>query len=381
MGLGRLTVGFAFLTLAACGAGGAPHAPATEPAPAAGGATGDPVARALDVWERGAEGIPLPARPSAPTDVDPEPVPEPEEEAPVEAEVVGPAVPFREFDSRTRAFLVSPDVVDAVQFSCVPQYSADETWVQAGLDDPDPEVRLRALVVLVRVRAPRSVDRQWAALCALGDGLRAAEFRPVTVRLRDAFAPEALDRTLAEPPPGTEYSTPPAYQWALRAAGVTRHRGALDRLVELSRDEFLDVSLSAERSLQDFEGPEGDAALAGCVSGWRYNAAMRAANALLERDRERLRRTLLDSTPPAGLAYWKGVYLARLGDRRGVPILCAEVPGPRIIDREMFDGIERLAGPEDLPDVESLTTRVREDQASRASEVVASVRERLGTAR
>ncbi len=348
-------LGLAVLPLLGCGQG----------APEGSSTVADTVRQCVAVWERGAEAIP----------VDPTPPADPE--AAEESEG-----PLHDFDARVRWFLSRPYVTDAVQFSCAIQGYPVESWVTGGLDDPDAEVRLRALVALVRVRAPRTVLRQWAVLQELCRGPLAAEIAPVTTRLRAAFSPEALDRTLGEPPPGEEYSTPAAYQWALRAAGVTRHRGALARLVELSRSDLLDVSLSAERSLEDFEGPESSVALARCVDGWRYDAAMRAASALLRRDPERLRATLLASEPPPGDVFWKGIYLARLGDRRGVPILCATVPDlDWRLDGEMFDAIERLAGAEDLPDVEALPARVQDRQRERATAVVAAVRRRLDAGR
>ena len=378
MGIGRGTLGLALLAVAGCGSG----APAADPSAA--GLHDDPVLRAVAVWEHGAEGIPPTLPPPSPPEAEPADLVRPEEaafEAPASVVAADAEAPFRDFDERVRRFLVSPCVVDAVQFSCVPQGSADEFWVQAGLDDPDPEVRLRALVVLGRACAPRTVDRQWAVLDELRTGPRAIEFAQVTTRVEAAFAPAALDRTLAETPPGTEYSTPAPYQWALRAAGVTRHRDALARLAELSRAEQLDVSLAAERSLEDFTGPDADAALARCLDGWQYNAAMKAADALLKRDPERLRATLLASDPPKGLLYWKGIFFAHLEDRRGVPILCEEVPGLHRSDASIFDAIERLAGPEDVESVEALPGRVREDQRTRAEEVVAAVRSRLAGGR
>jgi hypothetical protein len=378
MGIGRGTLGLALLAVAGCGSG----APAADPSAA--GLHDDPVLRAVAVWENGAEGIPPPPPPLSPPEEEQADLVRPEEaavEEPTSVVAADDEAPFRDFDPRVRRFLVSPYVDDAVQFSCVSQPFVDEDWVTAGLDDKDPEVRLRALVVMVRARAPRTVDRQWAVLDELRTGPRAVEFAQVTTRVETAFAPAALDRTLAEPPPGTEYSTPAAYQWALRAAGVTRHRDALARLAELSRADQLDVSLAAERSLEDFTGPEADAALARCVDGWQYNAAMKAAGALLKRDPERLRATLLASEPPVGQVYWKGIFLAHLEDRRGVPILCEEVPGLRRSDASMFDAIERLAGPEDLESVEALPGRVRDDQRPRAEEVVAAVRLRLAGGR
>jgi len=376
----RLPTGVATLALfalAACGDGspGVPAGPAPAPS--------DTVRLAVAVLEHGVDGIPPPARaPERRTanSEDPDTNPSIETEAAAAASRSASAE-FHDFDERVRRFLVAPIVCDAVQFSCAIQSSATESFIEHGLDDPDPEVRLRALVVLVTVRAPRSVSEQWAALEGLRQGPRGVEFAGVTTRIASLFAPTALDAVLAAPPPGDRFSTSPAYQWAVRAAGVTRHRGALERLTVLSSSESLHTSLAAERSLEDFDGPEGDAALARCVNGWKYDAFERAARALLRRAPELLRSTLLASSPPEGEAYWKGVFLARLDDRRGVPILCATVPSLQIIDGEMFDSIERLAGREDLADVEALPARVRDNQKERATGVVAAVRARLARAR
>ena len=368
----------ALLACAGCG-GGAPRATTVSGTTPAAQPSDDPVLRAVAVFERGEGGIPRP--PPTPAAPSAEPPPAEEEFDLPERSKPWPATPFSTFDARVRLFLAVPFLEDAVQFSCAGSVHADEYWVTKGLDDEDPLVRLRALVVLVRLRAPRTVEKQWATLEALERGPRGAEFAQATTRVRAAFAPEAIDRTLADPPPATEYSTPADYQWALRAAGVTRHRGALDRLAELSRSDVLHVSLSAERSLEDFEGPDADAALARCVDGWQYNASLRAAGALLRRDPERLRATLAELDPPEDRAYWKGIYLARLEDARAVPILCRTVPRISLIDGEMFDAIERLAGPADLEGVEALPARVREGQRARATTVVERVRTRLAAAR
>lgn len=377
---GWLRTGVALLVLfalAACGDGspGVPSGPAPAPS--------DTVRLAVAVLERGADGIPppprAPERHAAKAD-DPDTGPSIETEAAAVANRSASAE-FHDFDERVRRFLVAPLVCDAVQFSCSIQSSATESFIEHGLDDPDPEVRLRALVVLVAVRAPRSVPEQWAALEGLRRGPRGVDFEGVTTRIVALFAPTALDAVLAAPPPGDRFSTSPAYQWAVRAAGVTRHRKALERLTVLSSSESLHTSLAAERSLEDFDGPEGDAALARCVNGWQYDAFERAARALLRRDPELLRSTLLASSPPDGQAHWKGVFLARLDDRRGVPILCATVPSLQLIDGEVFDSIERLAGKEDLAAVEALPARVRATQQERATEVVAAVRARLARAR
>lgn len=329
------------------------------------------IQRAVDVWERGAEAIPEAAV-----------------ELPVSGEVifgVAPVTPFSDFDQRVREFLAYPSLADAVQQGpCrgVIEGEVDwEAWVERGLSWADELEQLRALVVLMRVRAPRSVDKQWAALERLSRGLRAAEFAPVTVRLRAAFAPEAISHALRNSLPVNSVGVTPGYQWWVRAAGVTRHRGVLPRLVEWVRTGPFNAALAAARSLEDYDGPDADAARAACAVGLPNSIAVGVARDLMARDRERVHAILLESSPPEETLYHKGLLLAELDDRRGVPILCETVACRSIIDRTIFNAIERLAGPEDLAAVEALPARVRGEQRARADELVAAVRTRLGRGR
>lgn len=347
----------AVLAFAACEGSRSPSA-APARAPAAGA-----VGLALAVWERGAEALPAP--PPSPLGGSIEVYPRP-----------APTAPFCEFDEHVRCFLADPEVADAVQWTCTPSGGELEPWIERGLDADDPHVRLRALVALMRVRAPRSVERQWRALQQLGRGPHAAEFAPVAARLCVAFAPDALDELLALPVPNDLYSCSHELQWGIRAAGVTGYRGALDRLAEIAGSPNIDTSLAAERSLADFAGPDADAALARCVEAWHY-ASGAAAHALLRRDPERLRAILLAMDPQSD-ARRKGLLLARLDDRRAVPILCRELPNTAIVDGEMFEAIIRLAGPEHLLAVLALPERVRPEQRDRAVECAAVVRARLG---
>lgn len=322
------------------------------------------VVQALAVWASGAAVIPAPPTEDMPGEFVPW--------------LERPLAPFRDFDGDVREFLASPRLANAVQFGCTPDLWGAEEWVTSGLDSEDPLVRLRALVVLVQVRAPRSTAKQWAVLNELGMGARAAEFAPVIDRIRAVFDPRILDAALIHEPLAGGYSAPAAYQWTIRAVGVVQHRPALARLVALSRSNSLPISLAAASSLQEFEGPDADAALAECLCGWRYNASLVAAGALLVRDRELLRRTLLASQPPREMLCYKGTLLAELDDPRSVPILCETVPDRAIMDREMFNAIERLALPEHLAAIEALPGRVREEQRDRAMELVERVRSRVG---
>jgi len=359
----RSPILLAALALAACH-----DRPATPAAPSVTQPSAE-VLQALAVWQLGAEAIPVSSRP-----------------LPQDGEVVswsseGPTTPFREFDGDVAAFLAHPSLASAVQFSCVPELRGREAWLSKGLKAEDPLVRLRALTALVRVRAPRSVAEQWAVLSELSAGKHAAEFAPVTEQVSAVFDAAAIDIALMNPPLLGKYTAPATYQWAIRAAGVIRHRPALPRLTELSCSDSLLVSLAAARSLRDFEGPDANAALAECVRGWQYNASLGAAHALLARDPELLRATLLASESPVDMLCYKGILLARLEDSRAVPLLCETVPHRAIMDREMFDAIERLAMPEHLAVVDALPGRVRQEQRDRATTLVQCVRARLGLPR
>jgi hypothetical protein len=289
-----------------------------------------------------------------------------------------PAAPFHGFDQTVREFLRWPSVRDAVQFSCVSGGHAAEEWIEAGLDDPDPVVRLRALLVLVRAHAPRTVDKQWATLQELRPTFAGGPFAQVVGRLETEFAPSTIDTALAGAAPGARYSSAHDFEWFVRAAGVSGHRGALARLAELSASDNLQTSLAAERSLEDFEGPYANAALARCIRNWAYDAGMRAGWTLARRDPELLRSVLLSPDFPTDRAYIRGRMLAALDDPRSVPILCATVAGIAIVDGEMFDQIERLATTEHLELVAALPAQVRDNQRERAASVVANVKQRLG---
>jgi hypothetical protein len=145
----------------------------------------------------------------------------------------------------------------------------------------------------------------------------------------------------------------------------------------LSRCDHLDVSLAAERSLEDFPGPAGDRALADCLLGWRYDAYVRAGYALVERDAGLLAQTLIAAAVPKDCAYQAGLLLAGVGNAAAVPHLCASVGHTAIVDGKMFEAIESLATLEQLPLVEALPATVRDEQRERATNVLAAVRARL----
>jgi hypothetical protein len=295
------------------------------------------------------------------------------------ARIREPEEPFIGIDERTRAFLDGRSHLEsAVQFSCASVSGTYEQSVRAALEPDRPgELRLLALAVTIRVRAPRSVALQWSALRAM-DALK--DRHPgvpwLLEQLRAEFAPEAIDATIAD-----EHAlhgiTTTRLQWAARAAGVAGHHGAIPRLESLAVSDILDVSLAAEASLEDLPGERADNALAACVLGWRYDAYVRAGATLVKRNPKLLEKTLLDAKAPEKCRYWQGLFLGRLKNAAAVPILCDTVGTISMIDGEMFDLIQSLATKDQLPLVEELPGRVREDQRDRARKVVESVKARL----
>lgn len=277
---------------------------------------------------------------------------------------------FHGIDLETRDFLHAPRLQSAVQFSCArmlpDRYQAS---LEAALSARTADLRLQAAAILVRVRDPHSVALQWSALRDLRQDAR-PEFRDAAARIAGDFSPKNLEELLSRPLPGNRYATDFVIEWAARAAGVTLNQESLPRLVALSRCENLDVSLAAEASLEEFPAPAGDTALVECVLGWKYDAWVRAAGALLRRNRTLLDETLSSHEAPEEAQAQHALFLARCGNPRAVPALCAWLPRRQIVDGEMFDQIERLMKAEHRADIEGLPGRVREDQAERARKVM-----------
>ena len=249
---------------------------------------------------------------------------------------------------------------------------------RGGDGHPGLAVRLRALVLLMRVQAPRTVDKQWSTLQRLRAQIPDGPFADVLAELHERFAPTAIDDALERTALVARFASTTELQWFVRAAGVTRHRGALTRLTELSVVKNLHTSLAAERSLEDFDGPAANAALATCTKRWAYDVGMRAGWTLARRDPELLRAVLTAPDFPTTHAYKRGLLLASIDDARSVPILCATVAKIAIVDHEMFDQIERLAERDHLSLVDALPEQVRSEQRDRAASVAGSVRKRLG---
>lgn len=285
--------------------------------------------------------------------------------------------PLTALDEATALFLRVPSRNSAVQFSCS-SVGRPRLWrITQALEEGDPAVRLLALTVLMKVHAPRTVAEQWQALQDAHDLDGHPELAWLLAELDRAFAWESVEALIQQAPPEGEYEINYDLEWGLRAAGVARHWEAVPRLRALTHSENLHTSLTAERSLEDFPGPQADEALVHCVLGWRYNAYERAARALLQRNPTLLERTLLENEAPEDCRYQQGVFLGRLGSPAAVPILCETLPRYQIIDREMFDQVEALATAQHLALVDALPDRVRDNQRERAESVRASVRARL----
>jgi len=201
-----------------------------------------------------------------------------------------------------------------------------------------PRLKIQALAVLIRVRASESVGLQWKTLQKLKRFKVNAEWRRVLVEMESRFHPGRLLEEIWENPRGAGNR----HCWSIRAAGILRLKDAIPRLGELSACGDFDISLAAEQALENFRCPEGDEALVRCLLGWRYPAFVRAASALLERDRDLLDRTLSGVVAPREWRYWQGIFLARCGNPAAVPLLCS-LNRTAILDRATYEQIIRLA--------------------------------------
>ena len=309
-----------------------------------------------------------------------EPPPEPGEE---EAFEVGAHEPTsitqaaRLGPSALRDFLTRPWVESAVQWGCWrTDYPMEERLV-ALLGSVHDEDRALALSVLVRVRAPRHILRQWQVLHELdrqhgGDRI----WSPLLAALHEPFATDQLEAVLRRDPPADASGSHQASEWAIRAVGVTGCRQLLSRVVVWTRSADVDVAMAAEHSLAEFVGPDADQALADCLGNFGIAGAA-AGHELLRRDPTLLIRTLLAADVPDSERRAVGLLLAKLEHPAAVPHLCASVGGTAIVDRAMFAAIERLATVDHWPLVAALPSTVRPEQQERATAVVAAVRARL----
>lgn len=278
---------------------------------------------------------------------------------------------FAGIDIRTGHMLLEPDVRDVVQFGCCLKGGPYEESLERALRKGTPKLKLQALVVLTRVRAPSSVPLQRRALNELLQLKAQATWQPLLRELANCFEPGQLLSQVNQERPEERYSNSErTYYWSIRALGVIRHKAALPRLVELSRSDSLFTSLAAERSIEDFSGDAAEQALVKCLLGWQYDAYEHAASALLKRNKPLLRDTLLAATPPRKCRYQKALFLARCDEPASVPLLCAEVRSYQLVDIEMFDHIARLGLHDHRELIERLPDLVRDDQRSLAKSTI-----------
>jgi len=346
----------------------------------------DLVADALQVWRRGANYFNKPP-------VQPSPGQH------VEELVKLPEDPVANFDSShkklevflgftadTEAFLNAPHLAPGVQFSCaVGIRPVEPALIKAMKESPDPEIQVQALVLLLRVQSPSTVESQWATLQKLKALDRGSRWKELLSEMERVFDPNVLQARLADwsPPKLVKEmdrygDLPAATVWAMRAAGLMQCKELLPKLKEWSINNHLDTSLEAERSLENFTpGPDADKALAYCVKGWQYNAAEKAAHTLLMRNPKLITETLLSMKPPGQSLYAYGLLLGQCGDPSAVPILCKTVKDISIVDGSMFHFIEKLAQPEHLDLIKALPNLVRPNQKPTADRVLKNVLNRL----
>ena len=279
--------------------------------------------------------------------------------------------------SALRGFLERPFVDAAAGSGCSATMYPFEDRLVALLDGQDDEDRALALAVLVRVRAPRHIVRQWQVLHEL-DHRHGSEpaWAPLLAALHEPFVPDQLEVVLRRKLSADRLDFHEAHQWAIRAVGVTGCRALLARVAFWSRSTDFFVASAAVQSLDDLPGPEADQALADCLSGFGHVAAW-AGHGLLRRDPALMTRTLLGTEVPAKQRDLVGRLLAKVEHPAAVPHLCATVGTMTRVDREMFDAIDRLATVDHWPLVEALPNTVRAEQQERAAAVVAAVRARL----
>ncbi len=278
---------------------------------------------------------------------------------------------FQGFDLACMYFLQYPDLQPAVQFSCAIRVRTAESRLKYALSHPDRYVRLQALVLLMRVRAPSSVCKQFVALTGLRTSETDSRARALLEELGSCFAPSVLLQRMKSIRSACDA------EWLCMAVGMLGIREALPYLTEAAEADLMPDNLAAERAIERFEGVEADRALAATVAAWHYSVSMHAAEALLKRSPDLLHDTLRSSPAPESLDYFQGLYLARLNDPSAVPILCRTVGKVGIIDDEMFQHIGRLAAEEHRAIVENLPTLVRPEQRAMAEGALAAFTERI----
>lgn len=222
-------------------------------------------------------------------------------------------------------------------------------------------LRAQALGILFKIKAPSSLGAQWRAIQDLRRACPALE-KPLS-RMAEAFEPKSIMTALMRRLPDS---------WEIRAAGAIDLREALPRLGELTGNPHRERAMVALRSIEDFDGPEAEAELARCILHWNYyDVYSRGGEVLFRRNKDLLLEVLLAEAPEYS-RWWQGLMLGRLGRVEAVPHLVSEVNELHTMDAEMFQHLERLAGPEHRDLILELPERVRPDQRRRAEEVVRS---------
>lgn len=223
------------------------------------------------------------------------------------------SLPFRGLDNQAPRFLSKPDLQPAASTESPGAFTREgeyEFALISGLANSSAAIRVQALALLVRVHSPSSVATQWSTLQALKQERVSRAWERAISTIESSFDGPALLRELEEEPrPWRQDHRDYLLEWSLRAAGVTGLRAALPRLRELSASGNLDVAIAAERSLEDFTGPEVDAALLHCLLAWRYKAFIRAGWALLARAPARLLEALEPALPPEDAREWRTLFL------------------------------------------------------------------------
>ncbi|MCR9165731.1 MAG: hypothetical protein ACE37F_07615 [Nannocystaceae bacterium] len=289
-------------------------------------------------------------------------------------ETAGPSAPFEEIDAPLAAFLEYPNMQPAVQFSCAVMATPGEARLAKALEAKDDARALLALASLMHVHSPSTVQAQHDALTRLR--ARRPKWKATLARLSARFSPKALTRALAEDPPADDrYGDAPTLEWTIRAVGVRKQKSALPRLATLCVSDHLHTSLAAERSIEDFTGPQALSALAACVEGWQYDAADRALGTLRERDPDLARRALETMPiPPADSLYRYDNALRSVAAPSTVPRLVAILPD---LERPSaaIDALEDHARPEHADAIEALIPKLDATHEERLRALVQQLRD------
>jgi hypothetical protein len=290
-------------------------------------------------------------------------------------------VEFEGIDEFTRQFMDDPKTQPAVQHSDAKRSTPYERGLEEALKKNDPIIRLQALVVLMKVRAPRSVALQRKTLSDLMSTEMGKDVRTLLAALDASFSTNSLLKTLQRDEPA-EDAEDREYCWAIRAAGVTRQARLLPRVCALSLSQNLSTCLAAELSLEDFDGEKAERALAACAFG-PSDAFIKAGHALLKRNKRMLHKNMVDFKISDGHEWGQGALLAECNDPRAVPILCEALnqdqawsPWSKSL-QFMFDHIARLATEDHKDLMEELPSKVKPEFKESAVAAVKKYQDRM----